>query len=117
MDTARTTYSTLAAIVVVLLPLAACTLDVREQQSGGKAEVDLRTPVGHLSVRTDVDEPATGLPVYPGARPVRDQDEEPENADVTVGTSWFGVKVVAATYESGDAQEKIIDFYRNEMRI
>ncbi len=45
MSTARHTYSKLAAILAAVLPLAACTVDVRDEESGGKAEVDIRTPV------------------------------------------------------------------------
>ena len=29
---------------------------------------------------------------------------------------WFGVKVIAAKYESDDAQDRILEFYRREMK-
>ena len=35
---------------------------------------------------------------------------------MNISSPWFGVKVVAATYESDDTQEKILDFYRQEMK-
>jgi hypothetical protein len=104
-----------ASLVLTAIPIAACDIDVRKQESAGKAEVDIQTPVGDVSVRTGVDAPDTGLKVYPGARPLVDEDEA-GNADVNVGNSLFGVKVVAAKYESADAEEKIIDFYKNEMQ-
>jgi hypothetical protein len=118
MDATLKTLSHLtraSVFAAALLPLAACGVDVRAGESGKKAEVDIRTPVGNMSVRTDVKTPETGLAVYPGATPLRDHDE-PENADVTIGSSLFGVKVVAANYESPDRQEQILDFYRNEMK-
>ena len=77
--------------------------------------VDIKSPLGDLSVRTNVKNPDTGLPVYPGAQPLRDEGE-PESADVNIASKWFGVKVIAANYESNDAQDKILDFYRREMR-
>ena len=98
-----------------MLLLAACTVNVREQESGEQTDVDVSTPLGGVSVRTNVEPTDTGLPVYPGARLLR-EDGEPESARVNIGTSLFGVKVVAASFEGDDAPERIVDFYKNEMR-
>jgi hypothetical protein len=106
---------TAAALVAIAFPIAACNIDVRKHDSNGKADVDITTPVGNVSVRTDVEKADTGLAVYPGARPLKDGNE-PKSADVNVGNSVFGVKVIAAKYESADAQDRIIDFYRNELK-
>jgi hypothetical protein len=105
----------LAVGVALLLPVTACGIDVREAEQG--KDVDIRTPVGALSVRTDVKSPDTGLPVYPGAQPFRGNGRDSENADVRVASSWFGVKVVAAQYESGDVPDKVLDYYRQEMKV
>jgi hypothetical protein len=108
----------LAAVALLLtsvIPIAACDIDVRKDESSGKADVDITTPVGNVNVRTNIDTPDTGLAVYPGAQPLRDEDE-PESADVSVGNSMFGVKVLAAKFESRDGQDKVIDFYRNELK-
>ena len=109
------TSLTTAALVAMALPIAACNIDVRKHESDGKANVDITTPVGNVSVRTNVERPETGLAVYPGATPLRD-DDDPESADVNVGNSMFGVKVIAAKFESPDGQDKIVDFYRNELQ-
>jgi hypothetical protein len=111
----RRLLSAAAPLVAIALPIAACNVDVRKHESDGKADVDITTPVGNVSVRTNVATPDTGLAVYPGARPLQDEDE-PESADVNVGNSVFGVKVLAAKFESADPQERIIDFYRNELK-
>ena len=100
---------TLALVFAALLPLAACGVDVHDAEHGKK--VDIRSPFGNVNVRTDVENPDTGLPVYPGAQPLRTDDDH-ESADVNISSPWFGVKVVAATYESADAQDKILEFYR-----
>jgi hypothetical protein len=113
----RDTRRSLLAFVALLsmaVPLAACNVDVQKHESDGKADVDITTPVGNVSVRTNVGAADTGLAVYPGARPLED-DKEPRNANVQVGNSMFGVKVVAAKYESSDAHDRIIDFYRHEL--
>ena len=106
---------TSAALAAVILTLAACNVDVREHESDGRAEVEITTPVGDLSVRTNVNTPDTGLAVYPGARPLKDE-KEPENANVNVGNSLFAVQVVAAKFESEDPLDRVVEFYRNELK-
>ncbi len=100
-------------VAVGSLLLAACDVDV--QGEGRDRNVDVRTAFGDISVRTGEDGAETGLPVYPGARPLRDEDDESESADVKVGTSFSGVHVVAAKFESNDAPQAIVDFYRDKM--
>jgi hypothetical protein len=104
---------TLPLVFSALLPIAACGVDVQDLEQGKK--VDIKSPFGNVNVRTDVENPDTGLPVYPGARPLREHDDH-ESADVNISSPWFGVKVVAATYESADTQDRILDFYRQEMK-
>lgn len=114
MDRSCRSLPAAAVLLAAAIPLAACNVDVRRHDANGKADVDVSTPVGNVSVRTNVETPETGMAVYPGARPLRDKDE-PESADVNVGGSLFGVKVVAAKFESSDAQERIVDFYRKDL--
>ena len=104
----------IVAVVVPALLLAACGIDVREEEHGDKKQVEIRTPVGDMRVHTNIDAPATGLAVYPGARPLREGDE-PRSADVDIAASVFDVKVVAAKFESDDVPQQIVDFYRKEM--
>jgi hypothetical protein len=88
-------------------------VDVHE--AGPHKSVDVKSPFGAVSVRTDVENPDTGLRVYPGAQLLRDEDD-PKSANVNVSSPWGDIRVVAAKYESRDAQDKILDFYRNEMQ-
>jgi hypothetical protein len=108
-------FAAFAVLLASAIPIAACDIDVRKDESNGQADVDITTPVGNVNVRTNIETPDTGLAVYPGAQPLRDEDE-PESADVSVGNSTFGVKVLAAKFESRDGQDRIIDFYRNELK-
>jgi hypothetical protein len=115
MDRSRRHLSAAATLLAAAIPLAACNVDVRKDDSNGKADVDITTPVGNVSVRTNVDAHDTGIAVYPGARPLEDEDE-PRNANVNVGNSSFGVTVAAAKFESKDAQDRVVEFYRNELK-
>jgi hypothetical protein len=90
-----------------------CGVDVHEAERG--KNVDIRSPLGSVSVRTGVENADTGLPVYPGAQPLREHGDH-ESASVSVASRWFGVKVIAAKYASEDAQDRIVDFYRREMK-
>jgi hypothetical protein len=101
------------ALALVALALSACDVDVHER--GKDKNVDVRTALGDISVRTTEGGPDTGLPVYPGAQPLRDEDKEPENADIKLATSYVGVHVAAAKYESKDAPRAILDFYKDKM--
>ena len=98
-----------------VLTVAGCGIDVQEHQSSGAKAVDVRTPVGELSVRTDVDVPSTGLPLYPGARALR-EDHEPGSANVDIGLPFVNVKVIAAKFEHDDAPDAVVAFYRNALR-
>ena len=103
------------AIVLGSLLLAACDVDVQEQ--GKDKNIDVRTALGDISVRSTEGGPDTGLPVYPGAQAMHNEDDEPENADVKLGTSFFGMHVAAAKFESKDAPEAIVDFYKDKMGV
>jgi hypothetical protein len=107
------TRLTLGLAAVALVSVTGCGVDVHE--SGPGKNVDIKSPLGNVSVRTDVENPDTGLPVYPGAQPLREHGEH-ESAHVNVASPWFGVRVVAAKYESADAPDKILNFYRREMK-
>jgi hypothetical protein len=113
MKPALRTPLTLALGFSAPLLLAGCGVDVHDAGQG--KSVDIKSPLGAVSVRTDVQNPDTGLPVYPGATPLRDKDD-PESANVNVSSKWFDVRVVAAKYESRDGQDKILEFYRREMK-
>ncbi|MBM3820360.1 MAG: hypothetical protein FJW14_15275 [Acidimicrobiia bacterium] len=105
---------TRAAVVAAVLLTAACVV-VREEDEGRTKEVNISTPVGALAARTGEDSGETGLPIYPGARPSQ-EGRDTERANVSIGTPWFGLHVRAAEYRSGDAPEKVLAFYREELK-
>lgn len=101
------------AVAFGSLWLSAC--DVKVHDEGKDKNVDVRTPFGDISVRSSEDGVETGLPVYPGAKPLRDSDQQTESAEIKMGTSFFGLHVAAAKFESNDAPQAIVDFYKDKM--
>jgi len=76
---------------------------------------DVRTSAGDMHLGNDADSHQVGLPVYPAARE-RKHDENRSNANLSLFTSAFGVKLVVLNYESDDAPDKVIAFYRHKLK-
>jgi len=106
------------AVASVLL-LAACSVNVKDSdREKGEKNVDIRTPVGNIHVRNEAEVADTGLSVYPGAhRKEKSSSSDSENhaANVSISSSMFGVKVVAIEYETDDAPDKVMGYYRKEL--
>ena len=84
------------------------------QDSEKSDNLDVKSPVGDLHVGKDADAKKAGLPLYPRARPQRDQDNDPLNLGLF--TESFGLKLIVAKYESDDPAEKVLAFYRDKMK-
>jgi hypothetical protein len=106
--------SPLLLAILVSVALNACDVDVRER--GKEKNVDVRSAFGDISVRTTEGGPGTGLPIYPGAQPLHDEDEEPAHADVSIASPYIGLHVAAAKFESEAAPTAIVDFYKDKMK-
>src|SRR5580693_5091100 len=94
---------------------AMLTLPALAQQSDTQDKpFDVRSSVGDLHVGKDANAHNAGLPLYPGAHPKRDENNDPLNFGVA--TEGFGLKLVVAKYESDDAPSKVVDFYREKLK-
>ena len=103
------------AIALGMVLTSACSMKVDED--GKSDNVDIRTPVGALRVRSDVDARDTGMAVYPGAKRKTESDSNDKGgANVNISSSLFGLKVVAMEYQSDDPPEKLIAYYKNELK-
>lgn len=101
-------------ILTTALALTAC---VNVSKSGNGDNVDVKTPFGSVSVRTDQVKPEeTGLNVYPGAKLVAQRGHEKDQANVNISSPWGQLKVIALNYHSDDSPDKILDWYRKDLK-
>lgn len=110
-------FNRLATSIVLALSFAfllACS--IHEQKSGENAKkVDINTPFGGIHVNTDAKAQDTGMAVYPGAE-AKEAEDHDKNANVNVQVGDFGVHVIASDYTSNDSPDKVISFYRNDLK-
>jgi hypothetical protein len=105
-----------AGLVIVTL-LAGCSVNVKEQKDGQDKDVDIKTPLGAIHVSKGANPEDVGIPVYPGAQlREKDSDGSDKSANVNISGFGYGVKVVALEYESNDSPEKVVGFYKDQLK-
>jgi hypothetical protein len=108
---------TIMVLPVMALLFSACNVDVHKTADGKNKNVQIDTPVGRLHVSEDANAGEAGLPVYPGARLSKeDNDQNHNNANVNIATGFFGLKVVALAYESDDSIDQVKQFYTSKLK-
>lgn len=102
----------LAAWAMLVL---ACSVHVDDKDSKNE-KVDIQTPFANLKVNTGEKAGDNGIPVYPGAhlRPTDNGDNH--SANINMGAVGFGLKVIAAEYETDDSPEKVKAFYQDKLK-
>ena len=107
----------LACTLPLLTAALAFTACVNVKKTGEGDNVDVKTPFGSVSVRTDQVKPEeTGLSVYPGAKLVPKHGHDHDQANVNIAGTWGRLKVVALNYHSDDPPEKVLDWYRKDVQ-
>jgi len=106
-----------ATAAAALIALSGCKIHVNKSESGEEDKVDIQTPLGGIHVNKDVDARDTGLAVYPGSR-VKPKGSHGDDgqANVNISSALFGVKVVVIEYLSDDPPEKVISYYRDQLK-
>jgi len=100
-----------------LLLLSACSINVKKNEEGQEKKVDIDTPLGGIHVDEEADVRDTGLEVYPGAQAKqKDSSGDNKKANVNISGFGFGVKVVALEYVSNDPPQKLVTFYKNQLK-
>lgn len=99
------------------LTIAACSINVKKDGSGEEKKVDIETPIGGIHVDKGADVRDTGLAVYPGAhiKPKQSSNDE-KDANVNLSFLGYGLKVVAIEYLSDDAPDKVIAYYKDQLK-
>jgi len=107
-----------AALLALALPLALLGgCHVSEHKNGNNKDVDIQTPFGSTSIKTNdsADVSAIGVSPYPGAVPVKDSDNDSSNADVNLSFGNFHLGVKAASFQTPDDTDKVLAFYRHDL--
>jgi hypothetical protein len=88
---------------------------VDKDANGDEKNVQVDTPFGGVHVNTDQTSAADlGLPVYPGAQPIKGDDKH-KSADVHLGFGEWELRVRAVSYGTTDSQDKVTAFYKKAM--
>jgi hypothetical protein len=99
-----------------LFLLAGCSVHEQKSADNKDKKVEISTPFGGMKINTEVDPRETGLPVYPRARQVARDENDSNAANVNISVGGFGLKVVAVKFESDDAPDKVLTFYRDKVK-
>ena len=117
----KSSFSAMRVLVVcgaaLGILLAGCSVNVKKEKSGQDKDVDIRTPLGGIHVSKGANPEDVGVPVYPGAHlREKDSDGSDKSANVNISGFGFGLKVVALEYESNDSPEKIVSYYKDQLK-
>ncbi len=108
-----------ATVIVAGLALVAwcagCRVRTEKGENGQDKSVQVDTPFGGVHVNTNETTAADlGLPSYPGAELLKDDDKH-GSADVHMGFGEWQLRVRAVSYTSSDPQDKVAEFYKKAM--
>jgi hypothetical protein len=105
----------LLAGVAMLAVISGCRVHVDKDANGEDKNVQVDTPFGGVHVNTNQTTAADlGLPVYPGAQTVSDDDKH-KSADVHLGFGEWELRVRAVSYATPDSQDKVLAFYKKAL--
>lgn len=106
----------LAVASAAIVLLAACSINVKKEKNGQDKQVDIRTPIAGIHVSKDVSAEDVGIALYPGATLRAKDNGEDKSANVNLSGFGFGLRVVALEYESKDSPDKLIAFYKDQLK-
>jgi len=104
-----------AVVLTFFLSVATVLAGVAQDADSQNKNLDIRSPMGDLHLGADADAKKIGVPLYPGAR-LKTHDSDSDQANLSVLTEAFGMKLVVANYVSDDDPGKIVAFYRNKLK-
>jgi hypothetical protein len=78
-------------------------------------KIDVTTPSGSLHIGQDADAKKIGVPLYPGAQ-LKSKGDDKDQANLSLLTDAFGMKLIVAKYVSDDSPAQVLDFYRDKLK-
>lgn len=107
-------FLALAALALVA-GLGGCRVHVDKDANGQEKNVQVDTPFGGVHVNTNqITAADLGVPVYPGAEIVKDNQHD-KSADVNMGFGEWTLRVRAVNYSTSDSQDKVAAFYKKAL--
>ena len=106
----RTRFKCAAALAVFgafCLLVAIATLSAAAQDENGKS--------AGVYVGADANAKDVGLPIYPGARPHKDKDNDTPATKFGLWGGLFAFKIALIKLESNDSPDKIAKFYKKAL--
>ena len=105
----------LAAALALLATTVGCRIHVDKDENGKEKNVQVDTPFGGVHVNTNqITAADLGLPVYPGADIVKDNEHD-KSADINMGFGEWTLRVKAVNYATPDPQDKVTAFYKKAL--
>ncbi len=112
-NTMRNAASLLASLALSA-GLGGCRVHVDKDANGDEKNVQVDTPFGGIHVNTDQTTAADlGLPVYPGAQIVKNNNDK--SADVHMGFGEWQLRVKVVNYSTPDDKDKVVAFYQKAL--
>jgi len=99
--------------IVLLSLLSLAALPLRAQDKKESSDKDQNGAGLIVSAKATAKE--VGLPIYPGARPHKDEGEKSSAVQMGLWASTFGFKLVVLKMESNDPPEKVAAFYQKAL--
>src|SRR5450755_807889 len=115
MKTVMRRISMALVSAALAMSIAACSIHVDDKDKNAK-KVDIDTPLANLKVDTSEASTDNGIPVYPGATPRPESNGDKHRANVNIAAMGFGLKVIAAEYNTPDSPEKVKAFYLDKLK-
>ena len=107
--------SAVGVCAALLICVTGCRVHVDKDSNGKEKTVQVDTPFGGVHVNTDQTSASDlGLPVYPGAELVKDDDNH-KSADVHLGFGQWQLRVKAVSYSTADDRDKVSAFYKKAL--
>ena len=95
--------------------LSGCRVHVDKDANGKEKTVQVDTPFGGVHVNTNQTSASDlGLPAYPGAHTITDDDKH-KSADVHMGFGDWQLRVKAVSYGTPDSRDKVVAFYKKAL--